>query len=69
MAIHVPLNESLNAAGNPSQDELGSVRSNFEDPWNSAHVMRTITGALALACLSLAGSTRGRAHLEGVVDR
>jgi uncharacterized membrane protein len=65
MAVHVPLNETLDAAGIPSQAELGSVRSDFEDPWNSAHIMRTITGTLALACLSLAGSARNRTHLEG----
>ena len=60
MAVHIPLVEALDAAGNPSQEELHSVRTDFEDPWNSAHTTRTITGALALACLGLAGSARAR---------
>jgi uncharacterized membrane protein len=60
MAVNVPLNETLGAAGNPSPDELASVRSDFEDPWNGAHIVRTITGTLALACLGLAGSARDR---------
>jgi len=60
VAVHIPLNEAIGAAGNPGEDKLASVRSAFENPWNSAHIARTITGTLALACLSLAGSARHR---------
>lgn len=52
-AVHIPLNEALDAAETPGQ----AARAAFEVPWNSAHLARTISGALALACLSLAGSS------------
>lgn len=65
VAVHIPLNEALDGAGHPGQEQLASVRSSFEQPWNSAHIVRTLTGTLALGCLSLAGSARGRGRLAG----
>ncbi len=60
MGVHLPLVEALDAAGEPGPDGLAPARADFEGPWNTAHTIRTVTGALALACLALAGTARER---------
>lgn len=65
MAVHMPLNDALVAAGDPSQlTDLAAARDDFEVPWRVANVARTVTCGLALVCLGRAISLKGREQGE-----
>ena len=52
MAISVPLNDTLAAAGPADAiDDLGSVRAAYQDPWVLWNVVRTVFSTAALIAL------------------
>jgi uncharacterized membrane protein len=56
MMFNVPLNDALTAAGAPDQiADLAGVRDDFEGPWVTWNLVRTVfaTGALAALCAAL----------------
>jgi uncharacterized membrane protein len=61
MGVNIPLNNAMEHAGDPnrmSEDALHKARTSFENPWNRAHLNRTITsvagfGALVWALIEL----------------
>lgn len=55
-AANVPLNDKLNtvAVQTSSPEVLASERHNYQQPWNSWHAVRTVTGVASLAVLSVA---------------
>jgi uncharacterized membrane protein len=56
-AGNIPLNNALAAAGPVDRiSDLGGVRSAFESRWVRLNVLRALTSAGALACLSIAAS-------------
>ncbi|CRK62112.1 integral-membrane protein [Alloactinosynnema sp. L-07] len=71
MGINIPLNQKLEAAGAPANiADLAAVRAAFEDPWNSAHLARTVACVLALGCLGRALWLHGRAErADGLLPR
>ena len=62
IAVNVPLNDALKAAGEPDQiADLAAVRSSFgEARWAAWHLVRTITTTVAFASLCWALVTAGR---------
>jgi uncharacterized membrane protein len=63
MAVNVPLNEDLEAAGDPDRiANLAAVRDAFhETRWIAWHIVRTITTTAAFVCLAWALVLHGRA--------
>ncbi len=60
--INVPLNDAINAAGNPTVTEATQVRTDFrEDWWRAWNLARGATAAGAFVCLSWALFLHGRA--------
>ena len=60
-AINVPLNDRLNAAGDPSRiGDLHAVREQFEAAWVRANAVRTLACTLAFGCLTWALVLHGR---------
>ena len=62
MAVHVPLNDDLKAAGDPDRiANLAAVRDAFhETRWVAWHIVRTITTTAAFVCLAWALVLHGR---------
>ncbi|XVQ10071.1 DUF1772 domain-containing protein [Spirillospora sp. CA-255316] len=62
MAVNVPLNDDLAAAGNPATlHDPAAVRAAFEDRWAAWNIARTIASTAALVCLLRALILHGRA--------
>lgn len=62
MGINVPLNERLASVGHPDMvRDLAAVRADFEGPWVTANIVRTLACMLALGCLARALALHGRA--------
>ena len=61
MGVHMPLNDALVSAGDPSRiTDLAGLRSGFERPWVITNIARTVSCVLALVCLARALSLHGR---------
>ncbi|CUU54043.1 Uncharacterized membrane protein [Parafrankia irregularis] len=61
MAVEVPLNEDLAAAGDPGTiRDLAAVRGDFESTWVAVNILRTLTCTAALAFLTRALVLHGR---------
>jgi uncharacterized membrane protein len=55
VAVHFPLNEELQDAGDPSRiDDLAAVRDDFLTPWVAWDIVRTLATTAAFACLTWA---------------
>ena len=65
MAVNVPLNDAIKAAGNPDQiADLAAVRERFtEARWAAWNVVRTVLTTAALGCLAWALVQYGRTVL------
>jgi len=51
-AVNVPLNNAIDAAGDPDRNpDLRAVRQEFETRWVRWNVARTVTSTLAFGCL------------------
>jgi uncharacterized membrane protein len=63
IAVNVPLNDALKAAGNPDGiANLAEVRSQFDEArWNAWNLVRTITTTVAFGSLCWALTTSGTA--------
>ena len=60
--LHIPLNEQIDAAGDPDRHhDLARVREQFETPWVVGNVVRTLVCAAALAAMARALHLHGRA--------
>ena len=60
-AIHLPLNEDLENAGDPARIEnLAAVRDDFAGPWVAWNIVRALAATAAFACLAWALVVRGR---------
>lgn len=60
-AVNVPLNDRLDAAGDPARiADLHAVREQFEAVWVRWNVVRTVACTLAFACLTWALALHGR---------
>lgn len=61
IAFNLPLNETLNDAGNPAAiTDPHAVRTDVEDPWVTWNIVRTVLSTAAVAALSYATLLRGR---------
>ncbi|MDX6354497.1 MAG: hypothetical protein QOF98_1400 [Streptomyces sp.] len=61
MAVNVPLNDQLDAAGDPSRiHDPAAVRVKFESAWVHWNIARTLTCVAALGCLGWAMRAAGR---------
>jgi uncharacterized membrane protein len=67
MAINVPLNDAIKAAGNPDQiTNLAAVRANFhETRWIAWNLVRTVATTIAFGCLAWALVLNGRGTTGG----
>jgi uncharacterized membrane protein len=53
MAVHVPLNDAITAAGDPNQIDVAQVRAAFNEPkWVSWNVVRLLTSTAAFVILT-----------------
>ena len=60
-AVNVPLNDRLEAAGDPARiPDLHAVREQFEAAWVRWNVVRTVACTLAFGCLAWALVLHGR---------
>jgi uncharacterized membrane protein len=60
-AVNVPLNDTLNAAGDPNRiADLHAVREHFEAAWVRWNVLRTIACTAAFGCLAWALVLHGK---------
>lgn len=60
---HIPLNEEINAAGDPNTiANLAQVRERFEGPWVTWNIVRTVFCTAAIAALARAVLLHGREH-------
>jgi uncharacterized membrane protein len=61
-AIHLPLNDTLKAAGDPDRiGDLAAIRANFHEArWVAWNVVRAITSTIAFGCLAWALVVSGR---------
>ena len=67
VAVHLPLNDDLENAGNPAGiADLAGVVDDFEGPWVAWHAVRTV--ALVGSFAALVGAVLVRAH-DGVRDQ
>jgi uncharacterized membrane protein len=66
MAVHVPLNDDLRAAGDPDRiANLAAVRDAFhETRWVAWHIVRTVATTAAFVCLVWALVLHGRADAD-----
>lgn len=70
MGVHMPLNDALVSAGEPSRiTDLAAARNGFERPWAIANIARTVCCVLALACLARALSLHGRNEADALGSR
>jgi uncharacterized membrane protein len=61
VAVHFPLNEDLENAGDPANIEnLAAVRDDFVTPWVAWNIVRTVATTAAFAALAWALVLRGR---------
>ena len=62
MAVHVPLNDDIKAAGNPERiADLGTVRDAFhETRWVAWNIVRALATTVAFGCLTWALVLHGR---------
>jgi hypothetical protein len=62
IAVHVPLNDDIKAAGDPDGiADLSAVRGAFHEPrWIAWNVVRTIASTVAFGCLAWALVLHGR---------
>jgi uncharacterized membrane protein len=61
MAVNVPLNNQLAAAGNPARiADPAAVRARFEDTWNMWNIARAVLSTGAVVCLARAMQLVGR---------
>ena len=61
VAVNVPLNDRLNAAGDPGRiGDLHAVRAQFEAAWVRWNAVRTLACTLAFGCLAWALVLHGR---------
>ena len=62
IAINVPLNDALKAAGDPDHSsDLAAVRTQFNEPrWTTWNLVRTVTSTAAFALLTWARVLHGR---------
>ena len=53
MAVNVPLNDALRAAGDPARiGDLAQVRQHFNEArWSAWNLVRTVTSTAAFGCL------------------
>jgi uncharacterized membrane protein len=66
IAVHIPLNEELKEAGDPSRiEDLAAVRDDFVTPWVVWDIVRTLATTAAFGCLTWALVLRGRVRLAG----
>lgn len=67
MAVHLPLNDALTAAGDPDRiADLAAVRAAFDETrWVAWHIVRTIATTAAFGCLAWALVLHGRATSDG----
>jgi uncharacterized membrane protein len=55
IAINVPLNDAIKAAGDPDQIDVAAVRERFnEGRWARWNVVRTLVTSASFACLAIA---------------
>jgi uncharacterized membrane protein len=60
-AVHLPLNEDLEQAGDPARiEDLAAVRDDFVTPWVAWNIVRTLALVAAFGCLVRALVLRGR---------
>lgn len=61
MAVNVPLNNQIDAAGDPDRHpDLAAVRDRFEARWVRWHLFRTVVATAAFGCLAWALVLHGR---------
>lgn len=61
IAVNVPLNDALAAAGEPGQiADLAAVRERFESTWVAWNIVRALANTAAFGCLSWALIVVGR---------
>jgi len=53
LAVHVPLNDAIKAAGDPARiGDLAAVRRHFSEArWSAWNLARTVTTTIAFGCL------------------
>jgi uncharacterized membrane protein len=68
VAVHLPLNDSIKAAGDPDQiADLAAVRAKFhETRWMAWNIVRAVASTAAFACLAWALVLHGR--MTGTAD-
>ncbi len=65
-AVHLPLNEDLQDAGDPDRIEsLAAVRDDFVTPWVAWDIVRTLASTAAFGCLVWALALR-KSHDSGI---
>jgi uncharacterized membrane protein len=65
MAINVPLNDEIKAAGDPATIDVAAVRENFHEArWVAWNVVRTVAVTAAFLCLCWSLILHGRATTE-----
>jgi uncharacterized membrane protein len=70
MAVHVPLNDDIKAAGDPARIDVATVRAAFhETRWVAWNVVRTLASTAAFGCLTWALVLHGRATPDDSVAR
>jgi uncharacterized membrane protein len=63
IAVNVPLNDAIKAAGDPDTIDVTAVRAAFDEArWRSFNLVRTLLGTLAFALLSYALVLTGKSH-------
>jgi uncharacterized membrane protein len=61
-AVHVPLNDAIKAAGDPSTIDVAAARANFhETRWAVWNLMRAVASTCGFICLAWALVVHGRA--------
>jgi uncharacterized membrane protein len=62
IAVHVPLNDEIKAAGDPDQiADLAAVRDNFDEGrWIAWNIVRAVANTVAFVCLAWALVLHGR---------
>jgi uncharacterized membrane protein len=64
IAVNVPLNDALKAAGDPDAIDLAAVRERFDEArWVAWNVLRAVLTTIALGCLAWALVQYGRTVL------
>ena len=61
IAINVPLNDEIKAAGDPSRIDVAAVRERFHEVrWVSWNIFRAVASTVAFGCLAWALVLHGR---------